>query len=140
METRHIRMDYEEALNAKKQLLTSEINLLHIAKKIKNYKLLRKKEIATKNKLKTSLTSLKSKITMLQSSFPNETQPKSDFKKTKKQAKKTKKHKNKKTVCFSVLQFFCFSVNKAKNCQLLIVLTNLNLHICPLTTLLLIGK
>jgi len=86
METRHIRMDYEEALNAKKQLLTSEINLLHIAKKIKNYKLLRKKEIATKNKLKTSLTSLKSKITMLQSSFPNETQPKSDFKKTKKQA------------------------------------------------------
>ena len=52
METRHIMFDYEEALSAKKNLLTTEINLLSILKKIKDYKNLRKREFSLKNKLR----------------------------------------------------------------------------------------
>ena len=43
-ETRHIKLDYEEALLAKKQLLTTELNLLNLLKKVKNYRALRKRE------------------------------------------------------------------------------------------------
>jgi len=72
METRHIKINYEEALSAKKQLLSSELNLLHLVKKIKAYKILRRKELITKNNLKTSLSSLKSKINLIESTFPQE--------------------------------------------------------------------
>ena len=71
-ETRHIRLDYEEALNAKKQLLSTELNILHTIKRIKEYKKLRKKELTTKNKLKTTATSLKSKLNLILSTFPDE--------------------------------------------------------------------
>ena len=70
METRHIRLDYEEALNAKKHLLSSELNLLQLMKTVKNYRTLRKKEITSKNKLKRELTSLKTKINLIESTFP----------------------------------------------------------------------
>lgn len=69
METRHVRLGYEEALSAKKELLSSELNLLHTLKKLKNYKTLRKKELIEKNKLKTLLNSLKLKINLMQSTF-----------------------------------------------------------------------
>jgi len=72
IETRHIKVGYEEALSAKKQLLSGELNLLHIMKRIKSYKMLRKKEITTKNKLKISITSLKSKLNLIQSKFPEQ--------------------------------------------------------------------
>jgi len=75
METRHIRIDYEEALSSKKQLLSAELNLLHIIKKMKNYKVLRKKEIQTKTSLKSELSALKSKINLIQSTFPQEEAP-----------------------------------------------------------------
>ena len=70
METRHIKFNYDQALDAKKQLLSSEINLLHMIKALKAYKILRKMEFIKKNKLKTSLTSLKSKIKLIESGFP----------------------------------------------------------------------
>ncbi len=72
METRHIRLDYEEALTAKKQLLSSELSLIQTLKKAKNYKLLRKKELTTKSKLKTASTSLKNKLNLIISTFPTE--------------------------------------------------------------------
>ena len=65
VETRHVKLSYEEALDAKKQFLSSELNLLHTIRKLKNYKLLRRKEIAVKNNLKTKLASLKTKINFL---------------------------------------------------------------------------
>ena len=75
METRHIRIDHEEALSSKKQLLSAELNLLHMIKKMKNYKTLRKKEIQTKIRLKAELSALKSKINLIQSTFPHEQAP-----------------------------------------------------------------
>ena len=65
MENRHVKFEYEDALNGKKQLLSSEINLLHILKKIKSYKLLRKKELILKNKLRLQLGNLRKKLIIL---------------------------------------------------------------------------
>jgi len=79
METRHIKFDYEEALDAKKQILTTELGLLHTIKRLKAYRLLRKKELALKNQLKTEFGSLKIKLDLIQSTFP-EDEKKSKFK------------------------------------------------------------
>jgi len=62
METRHVKLDYESALSAKKHLLSSELNLLQIIKKINAYKLLRKQELITKTKLKKEIISFRTKI------------------------------------------------------------------------------
>jgi len=70
METRYVKLNYEEALSSKKELLSSEINVLQITKKLKEYRKLRKREFASKTKLKTSLSILKTKINLLLSSFP----------------------------------------------------------------------
>lgn len=72
METRHIRLTNEDSLIAKKALLSSEINLLQMIKRISVYRSLRKKEFAIKNKLKVSLGSVKSKLNNLLSTFPEE--------------------------------------------------------------------
>lgn len=76
METRHVKIDHEDALNAKKQLLSTELNLLHILRKQKNYALLRKKDIAQINKMKVVCTAIKAKYKTLISTFPKESLPK----------------------------------------------------------------
>jgi len=75
METRYIKVDYEKALLSKEQALSLELSLLQTEKNIKNYKILRKKELALKNKLKIFLKSIKTKINSLQSLFPEKEQP-----------------------------------------------------------------
>lgn len=74
METRHIKFEYSEALEAKKQILTTELNLLQISKKIRNYNLIRKREYILKGKLKILTNQLKNKIIQIQSTFPEEKQ------------------------------------------------------------------
>ena len=54
-ETRHVKISHEHALLSKKELLTSQLNLIKIIKKIRAYKILRKKQFANRNKLKTEL-------------------------------------------------------------------------------------
>ena len=71
-ETRHVKLNYEEALDAKKQILSAQLNLLQTAKRVRNYKVLRKRELTTKTKLKANLKSLRTKIKALQTSFPHE--------------------------------------------------------------------
>jgi len=89
VETRHVRLDYEQALSAKKQLLTSEINLLHILKKIRTYKLLRKKELTLKSGLRVRLKSLKTKINSIYSYLPTEGQKTVKIKRRKKIVEKS---------------------------------------------------
>ena len=72
METRHVRLEHSEALNAKKQLLSAELNLLHVIKRIRAYKLLRKKEFSLRRKIKSNLTSVKSRINLVISTFPKD--------------------------------------------------------------------
>jgi hypothetical protein len=75
METRHIKLEYEEALSAKKQLLSIELNLLQTEKRVRNYKLLRKKELAMKNFLRRCLRELRMKISSEESTLPEEEEP-----------------------------------------------------------------
>lgn len=70
METRHVRIDYENALESKKQMLSSEINLLHVLNNIRTYKQLRKKEISIKSNLRTNISQLRSKLSLIESTFP----------------------------------------------------------------------
>ncbi|GAI84149.1 unnamed protein product, partial [marine sediment metagenome] len=47
----HVKLEYDEALQSKKDILSSEISLLRIAKAIKKHRLLRSDELKTKAKL-----------------------------------------------------------------------------------------
>lgn len=66
----HIRLEYEEVVEGKRELLESQINLLEILKRVKNYKILRKRELILKGKLKNSLSLLNSEINQIQSHLP----------------------------------------------------------------------
>ena len=70
MEKRYVRLDYEQALDTKREMLSSQINLLSIVNKIRSYKELRKKEISAKNQLKTELKALNLLINKLETDFP----------------------------------------------------------------------
>jgi|TARA_B100001971_G_C18128044_1_gene503205 hypothetical protein len=72
METRHVKIDYDQALTSKKELLSSEINLLNMVRRLKNYRTLRRKEIAAKNSLNREMKALRVKVGLLESSFPNQ--------------------------------------------------------------------
>jgi len=72
MEVRHIRINRHDALSGKKNLLSAEIDILNVKKKIRNYKVLRKKELSLRSKLKTNITSLKSKLNLFQASLPKD--------------------------------------------------------------------
>ena len=70
METRYLRINYEQALSARKELLSAELNSLNITKKLKEYQSLRKKELFLKNKLKPEFSNLKAKTNLIISTFP----------------------------------------------------------------------
>jgi len=72
METRHVRLDYDEALSSKKELLNMQLNLLRFAKIMKSYSSLRRKELALKNKLKVDLVNVRTKIQLFLSTLPSE--------------------------------------------------------------------
>jgi hypothetical protein len=91
METRHIKLGYEEAIFAKRQILSSEINSLNILKEIRAHQILRKKNAALKSKLKNSFSELRLKINLLTSTFPEE--EKTPIKIESREIKKDKKHK-----------------------------------------------
>lgn len=70
METRYIRLKYEEALSAKRELLSAELNVLTVAKRLRGYRDLRKKEFVLKNKLKSAFGFCRTKTNLILSSFP----------------------------------------------------------------------
>mgnify|MGYP001582041204 FL=1 len=70
METRYVKLDYLDALESKKSMFGSEINLLQIVSKLRSYKNSRLKELDYKNKLRIELEKFANKINLLQESFP----------------------------------------------------------------------
>ena len=54
----YVKVEYQEALNAKKEILSSQLEVLNILKKIQIYKELRKKELIRKNKLRILIEEL----------------------------------------------------------------------------------
>lgn len=92
MEVRHVKLDYETALNSTKQILMSEANLLRILEKVSSYKKLRKSELELKNKLRIALINLIAKIDLINEHLPSETI------KIKKKAKKQKESKESRNI------------------------------------------
>ena len=72
----HLRVGYERALESKKDILMSEVNLLEIAKRIKNYHTLRKKELDLKAKLHRKTKEIDTSIKKLQNILPKIVMPK----------------------------------------------------------------
>jgi len=72
MKNIHVRFEYEEAVENKKEILTTQLNVLQLLKRVSNYKKLRKRELITKNKIKTAATKLKDNLKELETLLPEE--------------------------------------------------------------------
>ena len=94
MESKYIKLEYEESLDTKKNLLSSQLNLLRTSKNLRNYKILRTKEIALKNKLNIALKALKAKISLIQSTFPEKQKGKSNIPEKKERIVELNKQQN----------------------------------------------
>ena len=66
----HIRLDYMEALKAKRGILYSELGSLKVAKKIARYREIRMEELRLKARLYGKMKEVKTKIRKLQSLLP----------------------------------------------------------------------
>jgi len=66
----YVQLRYDEALESKKELLSSEISLLNLIKTVKNYNALRIEELKVKSKINKLAKELGTKIKIVQYSFP----------------------------------------------------------------------
>ena len=79
MVSRYLKLDPEFAYQFKKDIRSSEETFFKISQKINAYKLLRKKESILKNKLKLAFTSLKTKISFMEGTFPEEERKSAEY-------------------------------------------------------------
>ncbi len=66
----HVKIDYEEALQSKRDILASEKDILQILKTLKRYHLLRKEELTLKLKLQVKIKELKLNLKKLSETLP----------------------------------------------------------------------
>ena len=66
----HVKLEYGEALQSKRDTLSSEMNLLRIAKMIKKYRLLRLEELKIKLKLHRKIKEIITNIKKIQTTLP----------------------------------------------------------------------
>jgi hypothetical protein len=66
----YVQLEYNEALNSKKEILSSEISLLNLIKIMQRYNSLRLEELKVKSKIRTATKMLGAKAREVQSSFP----------------------------------------------------------------------
>lgn len=66
----HVKLEYNEALQSKREILSSEMNLLRIAKLIKKYRILRTEELKIKTKLHRTLKEITTNLKKMQTSLP----------------------------------------------------------------------
>lgn len=72
----HVKLDYVEAKDAKKEVLSSQINLLELKKGLSNYKKLRLDELRKKEKLSQKIKNIKTNIAKLEKTLPKVKKPK----------------------------------------------------------------
>jgi len=82
------KIEYEDAISAKRNLLESQANLLRILQYLNNYKSLRKKELTLKIKLKKILKEIKDNVKEVLKNAPK-TQEIKDHMKEKKEAQES---------------------------------------------------
>jgi hypothetical protein len=66
----HIKVDYEEAIESRKDLLSSERDFLRVLKTIRKYNLLRKEELTNKIKMQNKIRDLKANLTKINEIMP----------------------------------------------------------------------
>jgi len=66
----HVKLDYEESVQAKKDLLSSEGSFIRLLKTVKKYELLRKEELTTKLRIQNKIRDLKINLGKLNTVFP----------------------------------------------------------------------
>lgn len=66
----HVKLEYGEALQSKRDILSSEMNLLRITKMIKKYRLLRLEELKIKLKLYRKIKEIITNIKKMQITLP----------------------------------------------------------------------
>ncbi|MCX6749973.1 MAG: hypothetical protein NTZ83_00780 [Candidatus Pacearchaeota archaeon] len=66
----HIKVDYEEAVQSKKYLLSSERDFLNVLKIMRRYNLLRKEELNNKLRMQNKIRDLKANLTRINDILP----------------------------------------------------------------------
>ena len=72
MEYLHVKIDYVDALDTKKTILNCEIGILNSLRRLKNYKNLRKRELALKKELKEDIDFVYNKIKITLGNLPQQ--------------------------------------------------------------------
>ena len=72
----HVKIDYEESVNSKRDILSSEADLLEIVKVIKRYKQMRIEELKIKELLDKKIKETHTEIRKLERIFPRINAPK----------------------------------------------------------------
>lgn len=98
----HIKVNYEEALSAKKNILSTEANFLKIIKRIKRYELLRGEELNNRLRIQNKIKELKANMTKINDVFPKVKLPeilrKAEVKKKNEEERQEKQEKVKEEV------------------------------------------
>ena len=66
----HVRVGYEEAISAKRNVLSCEIDSLHALRNLKSYKRLRKQELTLTLRFRSQLKELVNKMSSLKNEMP----------------------------------------------------------------------
>lgn len=72
MKNLYIRFEYDEAIEGKKQMLSSQADFLELLKSFKNYKHTRERELILKNRLKIRWLELQNELANIMQFFPQE--------------------------------------------------------------------
>lgn len=72
MKNLHIKFEYENALEARRELLSTQMEILEFLKRFRDYKDLRRRELILKSRLKNELASLNSETIRLQDALPKD--------------------------------------------------------------------
>jgi len=73
----HLKLEYDEALIGKKDILSSEINVLQLLKVIKRYHILRNQELNKKLEMQKKIKDIRIKLDLLTKLIPKPKLPKS---------------------------------------------------------------
>ena len=66
----HVKIDYEEGIESKRDILNAQASLIKILQSLKQYHLMRTEELAIKEKLKRKMSGAKTNIAKLNTNLP----------------------------------------------------------------------
>ncbi len=66
----YVKLSYEEAIEAKRDILSFEMNLLRVLKRVKNYHKIRSAELKTKLRIYRKIKELKTNLNKLGNTLP----------------------------------------------------------------------